>query len=324
VSGTTYDVVGLGNALVDVISHEHDDFLEAHGLVKGSMSLIDEERATDLYGAMGTGTEMSGGSAANTTAGLASLGSNAAFVGKVRDDTLGQVFRHDLQACGVAFDSLAAGSGPSTGRCLIVVTADAERTMSTYLGAGSDMGPDYIDPAVVGNAKVVYLEGYLWDRPEAKEAYRKTSRIAHESGGRVALTLSDSFCVERHRAEWVELVDDAVDILFGNTEEVQMLYGLDFDATVARLRETVQIAAITRGSQGSLVITPDAVLEVPATPVDHLVDTTGAGDLYAAGFLHGLTHGAELVECGRIGALAAAEVISHTGARPLVPLTELL
>jgi sugar/nucleoside kinase (ribokinase family) len=316
--------VSLGNALVDVISHEHDEFLDAHGLVKGSMALIDEDRAEELYGAMGQGTEMSGGSAANTAAGLASLGSRCGFVGKVRDDTLGQVFRHDMAACGVAFDSLPAGSGPSTGRCLIVVTSDAERTMSTYLGAGSDMGPDYIDPAVVGNAKVVYLEGYLWDRPEAKEAYRKSSRIAHESGGRVALTLSDSFCVERHRAEWEELVDDAVDILFGNADEIQMLYGLAFDDAVKKLRSSVQIGAITRGAQGSLIVTPDAVHEVPASPVDHLVDTTGAGDLFAAGFLHALTHGAELPECGRIGAIAAAEVITHTGARPLVPLAELI
>jgi len=324
VSGPTYDVVGLGNALVDVISHEHDDFLESHGLVKGSMVLVDEERADLLYAAMGPGTEMSGGSAANTVAGLASLGSRAAFVGKVRDDTLGEVFRHDLRASGVAFDSTPAGSGPSTGRCLIVVTSDAERTMSTYLGAGSDMGPDIIDPAVVGDAQVVYLEGYLWDSPEAKEAYRKSSRIAHEAGGLVALTLSDSFCVERHRAEWVELVDGAVDILFGNADELQMLYGGGLDDAVARLRDTVQIGAITRGALGSLVVTPDAAHEVPALPVDRLVDTTGAGDLYAAGFLHGLTHGAALPECGRIGALAAAEVITHTGARPLVPLAELI
>lgn len=323
-SGPTFDVVGLGNALVDVISHEPDDFLERHGLVKGSMTLIDEQRAEELYAAMGQGTEMSGGSAANTVAGLASLGSEAAFVGKVRDDTLGQVFRHDLQACGVAFDSLAAGAGPSTGRCLIVVTADAERTMSTYLGAGSDMGPDYIDPAVVGNARVVYLEGYLWDRPEAKEAYRKSSRIAHDSGGEVALTLSDSFCVERHRAEWIELVDEAVDILFGNADEVQMLYGLSFEEVVARLQRTVKVAAVTRGAEGSTVVTPERVVEVPACPVDHLVDTTGAGDLYAAGFLHAYTHGGDLAECGRIGAIAAAEVIGHTGARPLVRLADLV
>jgi sugar/nucleoside kinase (ribokinase family) len=316
----TYDVVGLGNALVDVITHEADSFLAVNGLVKGSMALIDEEQATVLYEAMGVGTEMSGGSAANTLAGVASFGGRAAFVGRVRDDELGQVFAHDLSANGVTFAARPAGDGPSTGRCLIVVTPDAERTMSTYLGAGAGLGPDSIDPAVIGDAKVVYLEGYLFDRPEAKEAYRKASRIAHEAGGQVALTLSDSFCVERHLDEWVTLVGEQVDVLFGNADEVQVLCGASFDEAVHQLRQRVDVAVITRGAAGSLVATADELVEVPAEPVTNLVDTTGAGDLYAAGFLYGYTNGLPLAECGRLGSVAAAEVISHTGARPLASL----
>jgi len=317
----TYDVLGLGNALVDVITHEGEPFLGAHGLVKGSMALIDEERATQLYAAMGIGTEMSGGSAANTLAGVASFGGKAAFVGKVRDDELGRVFAHDLAANGVTFAARPAPDGPSTGRCLIVVTPDAERTMSTYLGAGADMGPDHIDPAVVGDAKVVYLEGYLFDRPEAKEAYRTASRIAHEAGGQVALTLSDSFCVERHLEEWRTLINEQVDVLFGNADEVQMLCGTSLDEAVRQLRQRVDVVVVTRGAAGSLVATADQLVEVPAEAVSALVDTTGAGDLYAAGFLYGYTNGQSLGECGRLGSVAAAEVIGHTGARPLIPLT---
>ena len=315
-----FDVVGLGNALVDVITHEAESFLDDHGLVKGSMALVDEERATALYAAMGVGTEMSGGSAANTLAGVASFGGRAAFVGKVRDDELGRVFAHDLSANGVTFAAEPAGDGAPTGRCLIVVTPDAERTMSTYLGAGADMGPDFIDPAVIGGAKVVYLEGYLFDRPEAKEAYRKASRIAREAGGQVALTLSDSFCVRRHLDEWHTLVDDQVDVLFGNADEVQVLCGTSLDDAVRQLRERVEVLVVTRGAQGSLVARKDELVEVPAEPVPALVDTTGAGDLYAAGFLYGLTNGLPLAECGRLGSVAAAEVVSHTGARPLVSL----
>jgi sugar/nucleoside kinase (ribokinase family) len=320
VPAPTYDVVGLGNALVDVITHETESFLADHGLVKGSMALVDEEQATRLYAAMGVGTEMSGGSAANTLAGVASFGGAAAFVGKVRNDELGRVFAHDLTAQGVTFPAQAAGDGPSTGRCLIVVTPDAERTMSTYLGAGADMGPDSIDPGVIGDAKVVYLEGYLFDRPEAKEAYRKASRIAHEAGGQVALTLSDSFCVHRHLDEWQTLIDDQVDVLFGNADEVQVLCGTGFDEAVAELRRRVGVLVVTRGAAGSLVARGDELVEVAAEPVSSLVDTTGAGDLYAAGFLYGYTHDLPLAECGRLGSVAAAEVVSHTGARPLVAL----
>jgi len=320
VPAPTYDVVGLGNALVDVIAYGDDRFLASHALVKGSMALVDEQQATRLYAAMGVGTEMSGGSAANTVAGVASFGGRAAFVGQVRDDELGRVFAHDLAANGVTFAGRPAGEGPSTGRCLIVVTPDAERTMSTYLGAGADMGPDAVDPAVIGDAKVVYLEGYLFDRPEAKEAYRKATRMAHEAGGQVALTLSDSFCVERHRQEFRALVDEQVDVLFGNADEVQVLCGSSFDDALHRLRQHVGVAVITRGAAGSVVATPQEVFQVPAEQVPVVVDTTGAGDLFASGFLYGYTNGLPLAECGRLGSVAAAEVISHTGARPLVPL----
>ena len=323
-AGPTYDVVGLGNALVDVITHEDDGFLADQGLVKGSMALIDERRANDLYAAMGVVTEMSGGSAANTVAGVASFGGRAAFLGKVRHDELGRVFAHDLGANGVTFAAQPAIDGPSTGRCLIVVTADAERTMSTYLGAGAGLGPEHIDPAIIGDAKVVYLEGYLFDSPEAKEAYRKASRMAHEAGGKVALTLSDSFCVERHLDEWVTLVDEQVDVLFGNSDEVQVLCGTDLDGALQQLRGRVEAAVITRGSAGSVIVTAGEILEVPAEEVATVVDSTGAGDLYAAGFLYGYTQGLPLAECGRLGSMAAAEVISHTGARPLVPLSRLV
>ncbi len=320
----SYDVVGIGNALVDVISNEADRFLVDHGLVKGSMTLIDERQATTLYAAMGVGTEMSGGSAANTVAGVASFGGRAAFVGTVRDDELGQVFTHDLGSNGVTFAAQPVVDGPPTGRCLIVVTADAERTMSTYLGAGAALGPEHIDPAIIGDAKVVYLEGYLFDSPEAKEAYRHASRTAHEAGGKVALTLSDSFCVQRHLEEWVTLVDEQVDVLFGNADEVQVLCGTGFDEALQQLQGRVEVAVVTRGAAGSVLVTPEDVIEVPAERVAHVVDTTGAGDLYAAGFLYGYTQAMALADCGRLGSKAAAEVISHIGARPLVPLSRLI
>ena len=273
---------------------------------------------------MGSGVEMSGGSAANTMCGIASFGGQAGYIGKVADDPLGDVFGHDLRAVGVYCTSAKSVLGVPTGRCLIVVTPDGQRTMNTFLGVSSLFGPDDVDDELVTWGKVLYMEGYLWDRPEAKEAYRKAARLAHRAGAKVALTLSDSFCVERHRADFLALVEDEVDILFANEHELAALYQVDdFDDAVRAVREHCEIAAITRGGAGSLVITEGDVITIDAEPVDQVVDTTGAGDLYAAGFLYGLTHDHPLADCGRLGSLAAAEVISHVGARPLVSLRRL-
>jgi sugar/nucleoside kinase (ribokinase family) len=318
------DVVGIGNALVDVLSHERDDFLAEHELVKGSMSLIDTERAEKLYAAMGPATEISGGSAANTMVGIAQLGGQAAFIGRVSDDDLGRVFAHDIRAAGVDYRSTPATGGEPTGRCLIVVTPDAQRTLNTFLGASAQLGPDDIDEAVIGGAQVLYLEGYLWDEPEAKAAFRHAAQAAHDAGNRVAFTLSDGFCVDRHRAEFLDLVDDLVDVLFANEAEITSLYEVDnFDDALQRVDHAVEIAALTRSEKGALIVTRDEVHVIDARPVARVVDTTGAGDLFAAGFLHGLTHGYDLGTCGRLGALAAAEVIGHLGARPDAALREL-
>ena len=321
--GTTVDVVGIGNALVDVLSHEEERFVTDLGLVKGSMTLIEADRATELYDAMGPGVEASGGSAANTVAGVASFGGRSAYLGKVFDDQLGTVFAHDMRALGVVFRCPPASDGPPTGRCLIVVTPDAERTMHTYLGASSMFGPEDVDEALVAEARITFLEGYLFDRPEAKAAYRKASEIAHGAGRQVALTLSDTFCVERHLEEWRSLVVDAVDVLFANEDELVALYGVPLDEAVARVRQQVSIACVTMGAAGSRIVTADEIVEVPAEPVDRVVDTTGAGDLYAAGVLHGLSQGLPLAECGRLGSVAASEVISHIGARPARSLEQL-
>jgi sugar/nucleoside kinase (ribokinase family) len=311
------DVVGIGNALVDVLSHESDDFVVEHGLQRGSMQLIDTERAEHLYDAMGPAVEVSGGSAANTTVGIASFGGAAAFVGRVNDDQLGEVFGHDLRAAGVEFDTPPAKDGVPTGRCLIIVTPDAQRTLNTYLGASAQLGPGDLDEELIGNAQVLYLEGYLWDEPDAKDAFRRAARIAHEAGNRVAFTLSDGFCVDRHRAEFLELIEYEVDVLFANEVEITSLYQVAaFDDALQQVRDQCEIAALTRSEKGSIIVTRDQVHVVDAHPVAHIVDTTGAGDLYASGFLFGLTHGYDLGTAGRLGALAAAEVISHLGARP--------
>lgn len=320
----SFDVVGIGNALVDVLSHEDDDFVTRHGLVRGAMTLVEPDRADELYSAMGPGIEMSGGSAANTIAGVASFGGRAAYMGRVFDDQLGAVFAHDMRAQGVSFDSKPATEGPSTGRCLIVVTPDAQRTMSTCLGASALFGPDDIDPDVVRSGKVTFLEGYLFDRPESKEAYWRASTIAAEAGRKVALTLSDPFCVERHRDDFLPLVRDRVDILFANEVEACSLWGCDeVGAAVERARAEVAIACITLSERGSIIVAGADTYEIPAQPTE-VVDTTGAGDLYAAGVLYGWTKGLSLPECGRLGSLAAAEVISRTGARPAVRLADLV
>ena len=320
-----FDVVGIGNALVDVIAHANEDFIAREALVKGSMTLIETERAVSLYKALGSAVEMSGGSAANTMCGVASFGGRAAYIGKVCDDDLGQVFGHDLRAVGITFRPGGPENDTPTGRCIIVVTPDAERTMNTYLGVSSLLCAPDIDAATVAAGKVLYMEGYLFDRDEAKEAFRTAARIAHAHGREVSLTLSDSFCFDRHRSDFRALVADEVDILFGNEDELTSLYEVtDFDEAVAMVRSDCALAVITRGASGSVIVTGDGVVSVPAEPVERVLDTTGAGDLFASGFLYGYTNGMSLPECGRLGSIAAAEVISHVGARPLVDLRKLV
>jgi sugar/nucleoside kinase (ribokinase family) len=319
------DVVGIGNAIVDVIAHAEDEFLALEGLVKGTMTLIDADRAHALYRMMGPAIEASGGSAGNTMAGIASLGGTGAYIGKVRDDFLGQVFRHDITAIGVRFDTPAATDGPGTARCLILVTPDGQRTMNTYLGACVEFGPADIDPDVVGAARITYLEGYLFDPPSAQEAFCKAAAIAHAAGHQVALSLSDPFCVERHRGGFRDLVDGHVDILFANEAEICSLYETDdFGAAAAAVRGHVETAVLTRSAAGSVIVVPGAEHRIAAAPVPRVVDTTGAGDLYASGFLYGLTRGLPLPICGEIGSLCAAEIISHFGARPEADLSQLL
>jgi len=318
------DVVGMGNALVDVIAHTNADFPADHGFVHGTATMVDAPSAERVYAALGPATEISGGSAANTMAGLASFGATVSYIGRVRDDQLGEVFVHDLRALGVRFDVPPATTGAATGRCLVMVTPDAQRTMCTYLGASAELRPADVDAAAIADAQVLYLEGYLWDEPDAKEAMRHAAASAHEAGCRVALTLSDPFCVERHQQEFRALVDHEIDILFANEAEICSLYDAPgFDEALRRVRHRCEIAALTRSERGSILVRGDELVEVPAVPINELVDTTGAGDQYAAGFLFGLTHDADLAECGRLGSLAAAEVIGHLGARPERSLAEL-
>ena len=318
------DVVGIGSAIVDVLTHADDDLLEREGLTKGSMQLVDADRSAALYSAMGPATEVSGGSVANTIAGLASLGNRVGFVGKVRDDQLGTIFTHDIRAAGVEYEVPPATEGPATARCLIFVTPDAQRTMNTYLGIAGRLGPDDVDPAFVARGRVVFCEGYLWDVPDAKEAIVKAMAAASEAGNRVAFSLSDGFCVDRWRDEFLALVDERVDILFANEGEITSLYQVeDFEEARELVRGRVEIACLTRSEQGAQIVTEHDTYNVVIERVGDVVDTTGAGDLYAAGFLHGLATGRDLGVCGRMGALAAAEVISHVGARPELPLQEL-
>ncbi|MBS0547405.1 MAG: adenosine kinase [Proteobacteria bacterium] len=324
-TSAAFDVLGIGNAIVDVIARADDAFLGKHALTKGSMMLIDENRAEALYGAMGSAVEVSGGSCGNTMAGVASFGGKGAYIGKVRNDQLGAVFGHDMKAIGVSFATPPATSGPATARCLISVTPDAQRTMSTYLGACTGLGPDDIDAKLVASAQVTYVEGYLWDAPEAKKAVLKAFDAAHAAGRKVSITLSDSFCVGRYRAEFRDLIRNQVDILFGNESEITSLYEVDsFEKALEMARAEAKIAALTRSEKGSVVIKGSETHAVPAAPVSQVVDTTGAGDLYAAGFLFGFTHGKPLAECARLGGIAAAEIISHVGARPEKALKDLM
>jgi len=325
-TGATYDVVGIGNAIVDVIARADDDFLLAHSLHKGGMTLIDETKSSALYEAMGSATIMSGGSAANTMVGVASLGGQAAFIGKVRNDDAGHAFRHDIQAAGVHFPTSSATDGASTARCLVLVTPDGERTMSTYLGACIDLGPEDVDARLVADAQILYFEGYLWDPPHAKEAFRKGAAAARGAGRRTALTLSDSFCVDRYRDEFLDLIRTGlVDILFANESELHALYQTaDFDTAISELARERTLAFVTRSAAGCAIVDHGSIQAVPAASIDRLIDTTGAGDLFAAGALFGLARGLPLSRCAGIGALAAAEIIQHYGARPEVSLADLV
>jgi len=320
-----YDVLGIGNAIFDVLVKTDESFLKRHGMTKGGMALIDEAQAAAIYQDMGPATEMSGGSAANTIVGIARLGARAAYVGKVKDDQIGRMYAHDIRAAGVAFETKPATDGPATGCCYILVTDDGERTMNTYLGAAQHLVPADIDPAEIAAAKIIYLEGYLWDPKSAKEAFVKASQIAHEAGREVALTLSDSFCVDRYRDEFLDLMKKrTVDLVFANEAELHSLYQTsDFDSALGQLREDAKLGVVTRSEKGCVVASREGVTAVPAFPVGQIVDTTGAGDLFAAGFLFGLVRGAGHENAGRLGALAAAEVIQHIGARPQVSLKEL-
>ena len=320
-----FDVLGLGNAIVDVITRVDDDFLTRHAMHKGSMALIDEARAATIYDAMGPAVEISGGSAANTVVGVAGFGARAAFVGRIKCDPLGTVFAHDIRAAGVAFDSAPSATGPATGRCYVLVTPDGERTMNTFLGAAQDLNTRDIDPDMVAAAAIIYLEGYLWDPPHAKEAFVKAAAVAHEAKRLVALTLSDTFCVDRWRGEFLHLIrSGAIDLLFANESELKSLYETaDFDTALAALCRDARRAVVTRSAKGCIVIDGARTLAVPAFPVASVVDTTGAGDLFAAGFLFAVARGLADEQAARLGALAAAEVISHLGARPETSLRAL-
>jgi sugar/nucleoside kinase (ribokinase family) len=320
-----YDVLGIGNAIVDVIARTDEDFLLRQGMNKGAMTLIEEARAQAIYDAMGPAMEISGGSAANTVVGAASLGARAAFIGKVKDDELGRAFAHDIRAAGVAFATPLAAGGAPTGRSYILVTPDGERTMNTYLGAARELQPGDIDVAMIAGSAITYLEGYLWDPKNAKEAFLTAAKIAHQAGRTVALTLSDAFCVDRWRDEFLQLMRSrTIDLIFANEAELHSLYQTsDFDAAIKALRADIAVAVVTRSEKGCLVLGPDGIEAVPAFPVERVVDTTGAGDLFAAGFLCGLARGSDDRTCGRLGALAAAEVIQHLGARPQTSLKDL-
>jgi fructokinase len=319
-----FDVVGIGNAIVDVLVHADERFLDDHGLTKGTMALVDEQQAERLYASVGPGLETSGGSAANTLAGIAQLGGRAGFIGRVRDDQLGAIFAHDIRSVGARFDTPPASSGPSTARCLILVTPDAQRTMCTYLGASVGLDPADLDLEMVAQARVLYLEGYLWDSDEAKAAFIAAAEVARAHGGEVALSLSDAFCVERHRDSFQELVDGHVDILFANEMEITSLYRANsFEEAAEQVRGRCRIAALTRSERGSLILAGDGSHAVEPVHLGPLVDTTGAGDLYAAGFLHAYTQGEAITACGRLGSLCAGQVVTQLGPRPQADLRRL-
>ncbi len=320
-----FDVLGIGNAIVDILVNVEDDFLSTHEIPRGSMQLVDEETSNKLYDRLGTAIECSGGSAANTIAGLASLGSKTAYIGKIRDDQLGHVFDHDINSLGIEFTTEKDTSGVSTARCLVMVSPDAERTMCTYLGACVNLMEKDIDEDQVAGAAVTYMEGYLWDPEHAKAAFRKAMKLAHNAGRKTSISLSDSFCVGRHRQEFLHLAEHEIDILFANEEELLMLYDTrDISHALRAVQEHCEVAAITRGAAGCTIVSADEIIDINGYQVSDLVDTTGAGDLFAAGFLHGYTRQKDILTCGRMGNLVASEVITHMGARPDVNLEQYL
>ena len=327
-SDPIYGVVAVGNALVDVLAATTDAFIaeqkKLHGMEKGAMTLIDEPRAVELYSHMGQAVETSGGSAANTMAGFASFGGKGGFIGKVADDVLGKVYQNDMRAQGIKFDTQPLAMGAPTGRCLILVTPDAHRTMNTFLGASVELSPNDIDEDLIASAKVTYLEGYLIDKPLAKKAFIKAAEVAHDAAHRVALTLSDPFCVGRHRDDFLNLVQNHVDILFANEDEIKSLFEkTSFDDAVKAVKDHCEVVVLTRGEKGAVILSKAKTITIAAEPVTKIIDTTGAGDQFAAGFLYGFTQGMPLEKCGQLGAIAAAEVISHIGPRPERKLAEL-
>lgn len=319
-----HDVVGLGSAIVDIIARCDDAFIQAQGLAKGTMRLVNAEEAARLYAEMGPGVEVSGGTVPNTCVGLASFGGKAAFMGKTANDAFGEIFAHDLRAAGVTFTTAPTQGGAPTAQCLILVTPDGERTMNTFLGASSELSTAELDPELIGGANLLYLEGYSFDGPAAKAAFHEAAKIARAAGTTVSLTLSDPFCVERHREAFLDFIRGGVDLLFANQREVLALYQTEnlYEACT-QLRADCALSAVTRSAEGSVIVTPDAMLEIPAEPIERIVDTTGAGDLYAAGFLFGHARGLDLRICGRLASIAAAEVISHIGPRPEASLAAL-
>jgi sugar/nucleoside kinase (ribokinase family) len=319
-----HDVVGIGNAIVDIIGRCDDDFLTRHGRIKGSMQLVDAATVLQLYDDMGPAIEISGGSVANTMVGIASFGGKAGFIGKTADDQFGQVFRHDIRSAGVTFNTPPAAGSEPTGRSLILVTPDGQRTMNTSLGVSPQLGGGEVDAELIGSGRILYLEGYLFDRPEAKAAFRQAADIAAKAGRQVALTLSDPFCVDRHRPEFLKLIRESVDILFANEAEIISLYETtQFDDAARQAQADTKLAALTRSEKGSVILSGGNSIAIPAAPVAKVVDTTGAGDLFAAGFLFGVATGKDLETAGKLGSMAAAEIISHIGARPEVKLGEL-
>ncbi|GGF92629.1 MULTISPECIES: adenosine kinase [Rhizobium] len=319
-----FDVLTIGNAIVDILARCEDSFLEDNAIIKGAMNLIDAERAEFLYSKMGPAVEASGGSAGNTAAGIAGFGGKAAYFGKVAEDQLGQIFQHDIRAQGVHYQTKPDGLHPPTARSMIFVTPDGERSMNTYLGACVELGPEHVEEEVVAEAKVTYFEGYLWDPPRAKDAIREAARIAHENGREVSMTLSDPFCVGRYRAEFLDLMrSGTVDIVFANKHELLSLYETeDFELALGKIAADCKLAAVTLSEEGAVIVRASERVKIDAYAIDELVDTTGAGDLFASGFLYGYTQGRSLEDCGKLGCLAAAEVIQQIGPRPLVSLKE--